>query len=150
MVETVIKWSVTGVFKADAAKCYEEIKEIGDEVNPKQVLDKAKDEQSELHKCFEWDDSIAAERFRLDQARSVINHLIVVTRDPDEDKEPVQFRVLMKNENERDTNYKQTIIMVKDEDEYKKLLEQAYAELRSFKKKYSCLVELANILALID
>jgi hypothetical protein len=40
--------------------------------------------------------------------------------------------------------------MVRDEDEYRKLLEQAYAELHSFKQKYSCLSELANILELID
>lgn len=150
MVETVIKWSVNGIFKADAAKCYEEIQKIGNEVNPRQVLDKAKDEQSELHKCFEWDDTVAAERFRLHQARSVLNHLIIVTREEEEENEPIQFRVMMKNEDEKGTNYKQTIIMVKDEDEYKKLLEQAYAELQAFKKKYSCLTELANILALID
>lgn len=150
MVETIIKWSVTGLFKADANKCYEEIRQIGDEVKPEQVLNKAKDENSELHKCFDWNDSSAAEKFRLIQARDVIRHLIVIKRDEDEEKEPVQFRVMMKNERTQDSGYKQTIVMVKDEDEYRKLLEQAYAELHSFKQKYSCLSELADILALID
>lgn len=32
MVETVIKWSLKDIFKADAQKCYEEIQEIGEEV----------------------------------------------------------------------------------------------------------------------
>jgi len=150
MVQTIIKWSVTGLFKADANKCYEEIRQIGDEVKPEQVLNKAKDENSELHKCFDWNDSSAAEKFRLIQARDVINHLIVIKRDEDEEKEPVQFRVMMKNERTHDSGYKQTIVMVKDEDEYRKLLEQAYAELHSFKQKYSCLSELAEILALIE
>ena len=45
---------------------------------------------------------------------------------------------------------KQTIVMVKDEDEYQKLLEQARRELHVFKQKYSCLSELAEIIALID
>ena len=150
MVQTVIKWSINGIFKADANKCYEEIQEIGDEVRPEQVLDKAKDESSELHKCFDWNDSSAAEKYRLFQAKQVINHLIVVHRDEDEKQEPVQFRVMLKNERTKESGYKQTIIMVQDEDEYKKLLEQAYAELHSFKQKYQCLSELAEIIALID
>ena len=150
MVETIIKWSVSGVFKADANKCYEEIQEIGEEVKPEQVLDKARDEESELHKCFDWDDSSAAEKFRLYQARNVLNHLIVIKRDVEEETEPIQFRVMLKNDNARDSGYKQTIVMVRDEDEYKKLLAQAYSELHAFKQKYSCLSELSKILSLID
>ena len=57
---------------------------------------------------------------------------------------------MLKNERTQESGYKQTIVMVKDEDEYKKLLNQAYTELHSFKQKYSCLSELADILALID
>ena len=151
MVQTIIKWSINGIFKADATKCYEEIQQIGEEVKPEQVLDKAKDKKSELHKCFDWNDSTAAEKYRLIQARDVIRHLIVVQKnEDDEQKEPVQFRVMLKNERTHESGYKQTVIMVKDEDEYRKLLEQAYAELHSFKQKYSCLSELANILELID
>ena len=150
MVQTIIKWSINGIFKADASKCYEEIREIGDEVKPEQVLDKAKDSNSELHKCFDWNDTSAAEKYRLIQARDVIRHLIVVKHDDEDEREPVQFRVMLKNERTQESGYKQTIVMVKDDDEYKKLLNQADAELHSFKQKYSCLSELADILALID
>jgi len=150
-VETIIKWSLKDIFKADAQKCYEEICDIGEEVKPEQVLDKARDEESELHKCFDWNDSTAAEKYRLYQARMVINHLIVIKRDDeDEENEPIQFRVMLKNDKSVDSGYKQTIVMVKDEDEYRKMLEQAYEELRAFKKKYQCLSELSNILELID
>lgn len=151
MVETIIKWSVSGIFKADANKCYQEIQQIGDEVKPEQVVDRAKDTGSELHKCFDWDDTSAAEKYRLYQARNVIRSLIVVKRDVEEEaSEPIQFRVMMKNETNRDSGYKQTVVMVRDEDEYKKLLDQAYRELKVFKQKYSCLAELADIIALID
>lgn len=149
MVETIIKWKV-GIFKADPEKCYEEIQSVGDEVTPEQVLDKAKDESSELHKCFDWNDSSAAEKYRMHQARLVLNTLIVVKQDVSKKEEPVQFRVMMKNDNASGSGYKQTLIMVRDEDEYQKLLEQARRELRAFKQKYSCLSELAEILALID
>lgn len=151
MVETIIRWSLNNIFKADPTKCYEEICEIGDEVKPEQVLAKAKDEDSELHKCFDWNDTSAAEKYRLFQAKQVINHLIVIKRDVEEpEKEPVQFRVMLKNEKSYDSGYKQTIVMVRDEDEYRKMLEQAYAELKAFKKKYACLSELSDILAMIE
>lgn len=151
MTETIIKWSINGIFKADPGKCYKEIQEIGDEVGPAQIVERAKDKSSELHKCFEWNNTIAAQKYRIEQARSVIRHLIVVNHDMGTDNsEPIQFRVMMKNERTADSSYKQTIVMVKDEDEYKKLLAQAYEELRAFKKKYQCLSELSEILDLID
>lgn len=151
MVETIIRWSLNNIFKADPTKCYEEICEIGDEVKPEQVVAKAKDEDSELHKCFDWNDTSAAEKYRLFQAKQVINHLIVIKRDVEEpEKEPIQFRVMLKNEKSYDSGYKQTIVMVRDEDEYRKMLEQAYAELKAFKKKYACLSELSDILAMIE
>lgn len=151
MVETIIRWSLKDLYKADASKCYEEIQQIGDEVKPKQVLDKARNPQTELHKCFDWDDTSAAEKYRIEQARHIVRNLIVVHRNVDDtESTPIQFRVMMKNDRSYDSGYKQTIVMVKDEDEYKKLLDQAYLELHSFKQKYSCLSELAEILALID
>lgn len=150
MVETIIKWK-TPLFKADADKCYQEIKSIGDEVTPEQVVNAAKDPTAELHKCFDWDDKVAADKYRLVQARTVLNQLIVVTHNTsDEVKEPTQFRVMMKNDTVKGSGYKQTICMVRDENEYQKLLEQARRELKAFKQKYSCLTELAEIIALID
>lgn len=153
-METIIKWQTTMFNKADPAKCYDEITSIGDEVTPSQVVEKAESEDSELHKCFTWDDTEAAGLWRLKEAREVMRQLIVITRpdpeEPEEQKEPVQFRLLMKNDNSHSSGYKQTIVMVRDEDEYKKLLDQAYAELRTFKNKYSMLSELKEILDLIN
>jgi hypothetical protein len=41
-------------------------------LKPKAVLEAARDEQSPLHRHFEWDDGLAAEAYRLDQARTLI------------------------------------------------------------------------------
>ena len=153
-MQTIIKWQTTMFNKADPVKCYDEITGIGDEVTPEQVVQKAKSEESELHKCFTWDNTRAADLWRLKEAREVMRQLIVITRpDPEEaeeEKEPIQFRLLMKNENTHSSGYKQTIVMVRDEDEYKKLLDQAWNELRTFKNKYSMLTELQDILDLIN
>ena len=153
-MQTIIKWQ-TGIFKgADAEKCYAEITSIGDEVTPEQVVEKGKNPDSELHKCFTWDDTEAAEMWRMREAREVMRQLIVISRpdkeDETEEKNAVQFRLLMKNETHRGSGYKQTIIMFQDADEYQKLLDQAWAELRTFKNKYSMLSELRDILDLIN
>ena len=44
----------------DAQKVADEILGIGEEVTAEEVVNAARDESCELHKCFEWDNSIAA------------------------------------------------------------------------------------------
>lgn len=146
----VAKWSSTGTrFGADAQKCYEEIMEICDDVasaSPRDILDKARDESTELHKCFTWDDSVAAERWRINEARLVTRQLVI--KEVEVPKDRPEVRLFFKTDNE--SGYKPTHIIVRQEDEYKKLLERAWAELRAFKGKYSMLEELREILELID
>lgn len=149
MMQTIIKWK-TGIFHADPKLCYEEIISIGDEVTPEQVLEKATDATTELHKCINWDDADCARRYRLDQCGQILRSLIVVTRPTEEEhREPMQFRVLVKNETHAGSGYKQIMAVVQDEDEYQKLLKQAMYELQVFKNKYSCLSELSEIISLI-
>lgn len=153
-MQTIIKWQ-TGMFnKADPEKCYAEITALGDEVTPEQLVEKGKDHDTELSKCFTRDDADAANKYRLWEARQILRQLIVITRPDPEDEaeknEPIQFRLMMKNETSRDTGYKQTLVMIRDEDEYQKLLNMALEELRTFKRKYSMLSELRGILDLIN
>ena len=49
-------------------------------LTPDAVVAHAKDEDSPLHECFEWDDSKAAHAHRLDQARSLITSVKVEVR----------------------------------------------------------------------
>ena len=41
-------------------------------VDPKTLIDESRDPKSALHPAFEWDDVIAAEHYRLSQARTLI------------------------------------------------------------------------------
>lgn len=152
-MQTIIKWQ-TGIFNADPVKCYAEITSIGDEVTPEQVVEKGKDPKTELSKCFTRNDKEAAYKWRLREAREIMRQLIVITKPDTEEeqerKEPIQFRLLMKNDNSHSSGYKQTLVMVRDEDEYQKLLSMAREELRVFKKKYGMLSELREILDLIN
>ena len=125
----------------DAQKVAEEIRSIGEEASPQQIVDMARSQSAELHKCFEWDDSIAAEKFRLEQARLVVRHLVIKEETVPEDRPEVRYFFKPK----RDEGYKSTEIIVRKEDEYKALLAQAWAELQAFKVKYSMLTELQEI-----
>lgn len=135
------------IFKADPQKCAEEIMSIGDGAKAEQIYEKAKDEQTELHKCLEWDDKKAADKYRIDQCRQISRMLIIKRTDVPEDQPQEKIRFLMYDKTS-DT-YMPTIKIVRNEDKYQMLLQQAYSELRAFKQKYACLTELKEIFALI-
>lgn len=135
-----------GLFKADPQKVAQEILSLGDNVKPEQIVERAKDASSELHKCFEWDNKKAADKYRLYQARQVVCHLVI--EESVEKNNDAPIRLLHKTEAAE--GYKPFSLIVKDPDEYSKLLERARSELRAFKAKYHSLSELEEILALID
>lgn len=143
----VATWkSGLGLFKADAQKVAEEIIAIGDEATPAQILEKGRSEETELHKCFEWNDSIAAEKYRLSQARKICE-VLVIQRLPDAPKEAPEIRIFHKTESTG--GYKPINRIVQDNDEYQKLLQRAFAEFHALKIKYQNIQELDYITSLI-
>ena len=48
-------------------------------LTPEQVVNAAADESSALHDCFTWDDSDAAAKWRLDEAREIIRSVRIET-----------------------------------------------------------------------
>lgn len=133
----VVTWRVAGIYKADAQKVAEE---IGTEkITPEEVLEKARDENSELHKCFEWNDSVAAEKYRLQQAGNVIRMLYYESEK--KDVEPVRLYSLTTEQR----TYQPTKSFLVQEDEYQSLLKRAKAELEAFKRKYHTITELEAV-----
>ena len=131
------QWKIKGVFKADAQKVAEE---IGDrKITPKELLEKARDEKSELHKCIEWDDGVAAEKYRLIQAQNILRMLVYESKD--EETPPVRIFSLTTEQ----STYQPTRLFLQQEDEYIALLKRAKAELQAFKQKYKALSELETI-----
>jgi hypothetical protein len=78
-------------FKADAQKVGEELEKISVK-DASTVVSMARKSKGELHKCFEWDDSIAGEEYRKEQARLVLR-MIVTPVDIDNGKETIQVNV---------------------------------------------------------
>ena len=141
-----IEWG-TYKFKGKADVVAKEIEHLGTEVKPEQIVAYAEQNpDSELHKCFTWDDTKAAIKYRLHEARLIVCNLKLVIADAK--TEAKSFRLMFKNESTG--GYKQTTFILKQADEYEKLLDMAKSELYAFQKKYESLVELESIFELID
>jgi len=90
--------------KKDAQKIGEELENIKAKKNltPNNVnWKRQKNKKSILHKYFEWDNSEAAEKYRLQQAKNIINHVVeVIVIKGNVIEERAYFNVIAKN-NER-------------------------------------------------
>lgn len=65
----------------DAQKIGEELESIKSKgvLTTLSIVKRARNPKSVLYDYFEWSNTIAAEKFRLQQARNIVNHIIEVT-----------------------------------------------------------------------
>lgn len=131
--------------KADAQLVAEEIISIGESATPAQIVDKARDPETELHKCFEWRDDVAAEKYRIQQARQVVCHLVI--RETIRDKKPPVRFMLQTNNGD---GYQPTQIIYRDPDKYQALLDSVLRELVAIRNKHRNLAELEQVFEAID
>lgn len=140
-----IEWKTNGLFKADANRCYEEIVDIGDEATPQEIVNAAEDPNSELHKCFTWDNNKAANKWRKQEARILVTNLVV--RYEQSEGKSEKLRVIVHNDSGK---YERVERVFKRPDAYTNLLNRARQELKFFKSKYNQVKELQEIMELID
>lgn len=146
-----VRWS-TKIFNANAQTVHDELMEIADSneyqtLKPQEIVDWARDhENSELHKCFTWDDTQAAASWRRQQARTVINHLVVEVI-PEGKKEPTIARTMLVTETEEGIAYKPVQYMVTDE--YTRVLDRAWREAKAWANRYKSLKD-SGIQAIIE
>ena len=133
-------------FKGDAKKCYEEIQTLGASYTTKEIVDLARNENTELHKCFTWDDSKAAELWRLKEARTIVASLKVTVWKTETEKKT--FRLIQHDAVEQ--SYKPVILTTRNETEYERLLNEAKEEMQSFKKRYESIIELEAVIDEIE
>lgn len=92
-VETMVyEWKVPK-YRLPAQKAGEELERIERKhgvVTPRNVLEESRPGKAILHDLFEWNDSRAAERFRLEQAQEIIGNIAVVHVVQDAPRTPVR------------------------------------------------------------
>lgn len=137
------KWKSGSRIKADAQKCgelYERLSETEEGLTARTLLDANVPEDAPLHSEYEWDDSTAADNWRLHQSRHFINSIAVVAINA-ETNEEVQVRAF----HVISDSYEPLQAIITQPDKYETLLSNAKAELAVFKRKYNTLKELTPV-----
>lgn len=117
------------------------------EVTRETFLESARPADSPMHCLFEWDDTVAAEKYRLYQANVIIASLRVTITE--EKKEPVILRGYVQDR-KTSSGYLNIERAMTEQDKRKRVLEQAKRELKWFVEKYAAFEELAKIMAAIS
>lgn len=142
-------WKYTGSF-GDAQKIGEELEniELSGEITNTKVLQFAKDNpNSELYKCFEWDDKIAGENYRLSTASHIISSISFVVEDEPIKKQKIYFSI--KSEKQETRKFKNIKDILEDDEDYKALLDKAKDELERCTSNYNDLLKKEDLKEII-
>lgn len=117
-------------------------------LRPVDVVEYASDPKTALHGCFTWDNTEAAQQYRLWQARQIIRVRVqVIPQSP----EPVKVWVSLKDDRCREGGgYRGLVPVMTDETRKDQLVTEALADLRVWRRKYDTIKELAGLFEAVD
>lgn len=144
------KWSSDGNrFAADANLVGRELEKIENDngsLDTRVIVDFArKNQDSELYKCFEWDNDIAAEKYRLQQANRVLCSISVVINESEEQRETTRAYVNIVDSEDNDRKYKNIARVLENDEEYEQLKSKAYQDLLRCKDRYENVLDLEDL-----
>jgi hypothetical protein len=124
-------------------------------LNPRQVLEVARDPTHILHGHFEWDDTIAGDHYRLAQVSALIRHVrLTVVRQDDASREITisTTRGFQSRPSLRKAagGYEPIGDILSDTAKRAELLAHVLRELLAYRKRYSELSELQAIWLMVD
>lgn len=142
-------WKGTA-FSADANKVGNELERLENNVvklTNNEVLEYAKNNvNSELHKCFDWDDSVAGNKWRLSQATAILSSIQLVIKEDEKSKETTKVYYSLRTDSEiSGREYKNVMKIIEDDEDYKQLLKRAENEFISYKERYNKLLKLSDL-----
>lgn len=132
---------------------FQKIDRENGQLTPKLVLENSRPEGATLHKCFEWNDSVAAEKYRLKQAHGMISNIMCVPikiAEPEEKPRPIIRAWHNVSGQKCDGIYRPIEIVCNSEEMKKQVLKNAMQDLRDFERKYAALTELSEFFQVID
>ena len=132
--------------KADAQVIGDELERIrqsaGGELEPKRVVEMARDLSNPLHPHFEWNDALAAEAYRVDQARNIIRIVRIV--DDAADEPP---RAFLSISGKTGVSYRSLEDVKRSAEFQGALLARAEADLEAFTQRYRELKDICEIVS---
>lgn len=139
------EYKVNGLQKVPAqvvGELCEQLQNSAAGLSPRTLLDASRQPSDPLHGEFEWDDTKAAENYRLHQAAGIIRNIVIVTAEENGDVKQDRGFVSIPGGT---SNYV-TLDSAFHNDEWKAhLLEQARLDMITFLGKYRRLQELAGV-----
>jgi hypothetical protein len=112
-------------------------------LDPHDVVDEARPAASPLHGHFEWDDALAAEQYRLGQARAIIRAVRVVGVNPNEAKQ----RAFISVSDNAGRAYRPLRQIIADPALQLAVMRQGLEDLRAWRRRYA---DLADICPLVE
>lgn len=147
------KWRINKypVSAETAGEYIEELDRKNGKVTPNILLDSSRSEDSVMHPCFEWNDDVAAEKYRVSQARDIIGNLVcvAVSKGNEEPQKPTRAFVNV-SESKKAGTFRPVHTAMKDEEMRKVVLRNALKELFEIKNKYDGLKELSRVFEAIE
>lgn len=121
------------------------------DVRPADLLEDARNPHSPLHPAFEWDDSVAAEKWRLSQAQSILVSIEVVEKDADgnDSFDPVRAFVRVQHQDEKPA-YMPIIEAMQNDAMRAQVLAMAKNEAMMWARRYRRYQEFSKIVAAIE
>ena len=107
----------------------EDLRDSKGHITPIEIVENAKNKKSPIHNFFEWEESKAAEQYRLQQARNLVNHIVeIVVIQGEEIEQRSFFSVNVENNGKVYVTLKDAI---ENEDYREQLLNKAITQLEN-------------------
>ena len=141
-----------GGLKAEiVGKELERLQKASGELTPELVVKKATPKNALLHPCFEWDNTVAAEQYRISQARYMLRSIEVVVEKSDDSDETLEIRAFHNVNNDEDESVYVTLQQARDNPIYwEQIKDKALAEINLWKQKYKDIKEFEVIFSAIE
>lgn len=134
---------VTGVDAQSVGEELERIRARDGKVETTTVVDEARPKQAPLHPAFEWENSVAGEQWRLQQARHLVRSTEVVSEKEGEEPLP-QFIHIPAVSSEEPGHYQSTMIAIRNPDEWAMALRDLRGKVAGIAKNVEVLERLAE------
>jgi len=128
-------------------------------LTPENLVNEARAEDSPIHSAFEWNDTVAAEKYRCEQARLMIANIVWIKSDIQTER---QLKLIAESEEKKEPNFSEErafvstgehnhryvpiAVALTNEEWRESLLKAAKRDMISFIAKYRRLKELDNII----
>jgi hypothetical protein len=118
------------------------------ELTPEDILADARNDNSPLHSFFEWDDTAAAEQYRLQQARGLIRSVVAIYVRPD--KPAVRQKAYVHIAQGETSHYREVSQAMSVKSTRDIVLKTAWREFSAWRNRYRDLQEFSELFEAAD